>query len=1034
MKIIIYSTLFLFFTISVYPQETPYFSKPIPGDKLFAAPSVSALLTREFLPVNLYTGRVNIEIPFYEIQIGNIKIPISITYNSSGLKVDEISSNVGLGWSLNAGGNITRVVKGIEDGEMRITGYNVPDDTGDNAGNYEKLIQAMGYHRKNTPFQFNNRTYLGFTELSEGNHDSSPDIFRLIAPGFSDSFYLKDTQENNTITPFENRFYTPVFINNSGVVGNINSRTLIEHNPIGFSGTEDGNPYQSYPSYTGFSLFDFNNFLFKNINGLVYEFDKKDIVETYITPVFDMENMFTNYSKTITSWHLKSIKDSSTNRTVTFSYEEFIKSTSEKSLNYKGTSAPPGGFGGNSIDYIHAQYNETRNQFIHSNEILTKYPKLNRITEINWDGGKIEFKYEQNRQDYIGDKVLTKILVKDFNGNIIKTILFEQSYYPSKENCSEDICKRLKLDKVKIVGTEGIEHSYILNYDLSNSLPKRTSLQRDYLGYFNNNGVAYFSNNYEVKGPSPMLYFYPNQGKYSIIPFQRNDNSNYRIISGYSLLPNDYALSGMLTKIIYPTGGWSEFEYETHKFNLYGYDYIAGGARIKKQILNDGIGNENIFEYDYREVNGNSSGSINNIPTFGYPNTNTISLNASGTLWDQYFTTFDKCSSGIELTDGSYVGYSRIIEKQLGNGHTEYIYNSPKDYPNEDANITFSSTELNFLLNNSSFPALPFVDNDNRRGNLVWKRIYTKDSDLKWEQHFFYTYSLFESKPLFLFSSIPYSLFNQGGPAFNQYWLEANTSLNIERNLQTKVVTNEYENGMKVTKEQSFIYDSELPFVKESSSTNSLGGILKNTYKYVFDYEPTTSSVFQKLYDENRLSELITFYKYQNSTLIENNEMSFKNDIYTGLTLPEKTLNAKGTNNLVPSMHYEKYTSNGNVKEYRTENDIPTVIIWGYKQMYPVAKIENATYSQIEGLSYFGVGFDLGLAGLSSNQENSLRSNLTNAMITTYTYKPLIGLTSETDPKGYTIYYEYDDFNRLEYIRDAEGKILSKHEYHYKGQ
>lgn len=55
-------------------------------------------------------------------------------------------------------------------------------------------------------------------------------------------------------------------------------------------------------------------------------------------------------------------------------------------------------------------------------------------------------------------------------------------------------------------------------------------------------------------------------------------------------------------------------------------------------------------------------------------------------------------------------------------------------------------------------------------------------------------------------------------------------------------------------------------------------------------------------------------------------------------------------------------------------------------------------------------------------------------MVTTYTYDPLIGVTSITDPKGYTTYYEYDDFNRLKRVKDADEKILSQSEYHYKGQ
>ena len=54
------------------------------------------------------------------------------------------------------------------------------------------------------------------------------------------------------------------------------------------------------------------------------------------------------------------------------------------------------------------------------------------------------------------------------------------------------------------------------------------------------------------------------------------------------------------------------------------------------------------------------------------------------------------------------------------------------------------------------------------------------------------------------------------------------------------------------------------------------------------------------------------------------------------------------------------------------------------------------------------------------------------AQITTYTYKPLVGVTSMTDAKGMTTFYEYDAFQRLKAVKDQSGNILKYTDYHYK--
>ncbi|WP_025124632.1 hypothetical protein [Myroides odoratimimus] len=55
-----------------------------------------------------------------------------------------------------------------------------------------------------------------------------------------------------------------------------------------------------------------------------------------------------------------------------------------------------------------------------------------------------------------------------------------------------------------------------------------------------------------------------------------------------------------------------------------------------------------------------------------------------------------------------------------------------------------------------------------------------------------------------------------------------------------------------------------------------------------------------------------------------------------------------------------------------------------------------------------------------------------NSLVTTYSYKPLIGLTKKCDFKENCEIYEYDKFNRLEYIKDNKGNIIQEFKYNYK--
>ncbi len=123
------------------------------------------------------------------------------------------------------------------------------------------------------------------------------------------------------------------------------------------------------------------------------------------------------------------------------------------------------------------------------------------------------------------------------------------------------------------------------------------------------------------------------------------------------------------------------------------------------------------------------------------------------------------------------------------------------------------------------------------------------------------------------------------------------------------------------------------------------------------------------------------------------------------------------------------------------KKDFNTTYIWGYDYLYPVAKIENFNYDLLtSALSSIGTSLDdIQTKSVGDTDEedlialfNELRATalMKDALISSYTYDPLIGMRSETDPSGKTTYYEYDDLGRLLVIKNHKGEIIKTYEYH----
>lgn len=402
-------------------------------------------------------------------------------------------------------------------------------------------------------------------------------------------------------------------------------------------------------------------------------------------------------------------------------------------------------------------------------------------------------------------------------------------------------------------------------------------------------------------------------------------------------------------------------------------------------------------------------------------------------------------------THGSDVGYKNVTVWETDNGKSEYTYTSPIDYPEQDYTITY--------------PFLPSKNIDYKRGALEKEKHY-RQSDMKvisQTEYFYYdydgyegeeqtgikvfgvscpaafkfaTYANFYNAILYTPGSIPSCNFTWADicalPGYGHNYIGYNQNIKQAygwRRLSSKVTTNYFYEGItqkNVQTTETYKYDDNNKKLSEHTITNSLGETIKTNYFFDSNHA-----------NRNRIGVIKKTETIRNSILLETKQINYANN-WPGNNsyLPQSVLVSKTNNALEPRIQYLKYDEYSNPLEVKQENGIHIVYLWGYHNAYPVAKIENMEYSQIPANLITAIqtasnnNNEVALLTALTNLRN--HSALTNAMVTTYTYKPLVGISTITDPRGYKTTYQYDNFGRLKFVRDADGNILEEHQYHYR--
>lgn len=515
--------------IRLLAQVTDGKTNPIPQ-----TPNVASLFKEVEVPVSYYNGTIDPGIPIYEIKSGSVKIPIALGYHSGGIKVNEEASWVGLGWNLKAGGVITQVIVGKED-NLELTNY----------VDYMKhnISPNRGTGRNNDPVNVIERGTC-FPDANGVMHDFS--IYSNVGTlnGGPSYMYLGSSDRQFDLIMYNFGNYSGKLINPK--VNYYEDKLVsLDNNNIKFI---QSSPFFNVGDFKAITP-DGTVYLFNNIESTVIYDNGTNTwsYSRYLTSITSPEGEVVNFSyKTVTSYLLPG---------ASHSYSTSIIEPSSSQENFS--------------PYL--SWNE--------NKSISPVPVVQALymDEITWNGGKVKFVSDNNRDDISAGYKLNSIEVYDKSNLLVKKVDFSYDYFVGLSKYGDYFQngnfastpdglrgminesarkKRLKLLSVKFDDMP----PYSFEYN-PGDMPYKTAFAKDIWDYFNgvNFDQIYDANKYSLlPDPSDVGYY-----DASIMPW-------VSVLPGSHFgqrHPNENAMqSGLLQKIIYPTGGYSSFEYEANRF------------------------------------------------------------------------------------------------------------------------------------------------------------------------------------------------------------------------------------------------------------------------------------------------------------------------------------------------------------------------------------------------------------------------------------------------------------------------------------
>ncbi|RZJ76956.1 MAG: hypothetical protein EOO45_00295 [Flavobacterium sp.] len=997
-------------------------------------------------PVGLFTGVPEISVPLYELKLKQISIPIALSYHGGGLRVNDMASNVGLGWSLQAGGAITCSINGLSDIE--------------NGGWLQTASQSTNFFNNesswiNQPGLYENEWDFMLLNSSVNNRvtDTQPDMFHLSMPGKSIKFFFDRSGAVVTVPydPIKIEFLgiglgfmvtdekdikyefkamdvtnTNNEINTTYLLSKINTtnseQIIFNYNSYGST------TFWSQPTETRYYSLESSQFCTKqNVSSAVYTTGQDTRLESIVGSNGETVNFLYNFDRL-------DLPGAKALTNIMVSHSSSVNVLYSYSLAY-----------GHYLSIGATQPQDNYRLKLLSVTEAGKHPQ-----SFHYDEQLLpcRLSYSQDHWGYYNAKSNTTLLPADPSNNFP----FGADREPVEHAMGAGMLKKT----VYPTGGSSVfeyEGNRAIKSKVEDKIALVTAIAQDDAivsrPFVVTDGSTSFKAFFKLtSGDQPNSETgIPANCRARILDSQGNVINYFFGLSNINGDPYSTLTPGQYTLELETSGSFSgTFKLEWWYKQFESNEVLGGGVRIKSiaHYSCNETGLSKTQRFEYKKTDGTTSG-INNfeiyytynivhkVPTPDYNNS------------DVYACQYKAQTSSIPLISvkGSPVFYSDVNvfdDQKSGRGFRSNKF-SPSTSNSSKANFPFAP-----LYSHDWIAGLPIETIDYKYVESSGLYTPVKKVTNEYNTVLGYDNPSQHQRSVMGFNSVQ----TQEPLLFNSHIFKSEFFSMVSSwpylKKSTETVYDAADSLKKAVSVNSFFYDNAAHGqLTRQEITKSSGEKYSITFRYPKDlhsgYAFVSSPVVEKrimLNDgstDRLIAAEITTYN-TGGGIFPNAYYQLKNSS----SLPPASVglfdgNTVDLSNYDKRIDYGYDLSNNLVLE--TKNSYSKIsYLYSYNSRYPIALIQNASYVSIEDiLTPSGIQTFCSLSNPDKASIDAflapLKSSLPNAFITSYTYKPLVGMTSMTDTKGITTYYHYDAFGRLEFVKDQDGNVIKQNIYHY---